>query len=561
VSATRRPLAEDMLERERVANRAKHWVRLATACNSHCLFCLDSDTPRDLIVPAGEVRRELRRGREELGAAKVILSGGEASLHPDFAALVAYARSIGYERVQTVTNGWRWAERPFYEAAVRAGLGEITFSLHGNTEELHDRLTQHPGSFRRLVKALVRAVRDPRVIANVDVVVNRQNVAVLDRIVELAISLGVTEFDLLHVIPQASAYENREAMFYDPREQLPVLHKVFRLNRHPGFVIWTNRFPVSYLEGMEDLIQDPHKMLDEVNGRRFQVRRYLDEGIPLDCRQRERCVHCFIEPFCTTMDRVVRSLHRGPAGVPGSEQPFGDVETTQLDAERAAWLLDHAEHVRTHADRIRIVQRSWETLAEARAHDVRDPGAFFAELRRRVGDDALRRVRVSGLPACLAEGTSLDVPPLEPPADLFEADTGRLGVRALARFHVQQGYRVKSLRCRDCRVDARCEGIHVNMARDQGLRLCRPLRDGAWAEDAAEQLRAIFPEPDPRVADGRPPEPVAPSLPGFPPPRPAPRDPLAALALERDAARARRRAALQVLNGPGGEAPIPPDPA
>ena len=70
-------------------------------------------------------------------------------------------------------------------------------------------------------------------------------------------------------------------------------------------MIWTNRFPVSYLEGLEDLIQDPHKMLDEVNGRRFQVRRYLDTGETLDCRQPERCKHCFIEPFCTSTDRFI----------------------------------------------------------------------------------------------------------------------------------------------------------------------------------------------------------------------------------------------------------------
>ena len=96
-------------------------------------------------------------------------------------------------------------------------------------------------------------------------------------------------------------------MFYDVRDHMEVLHKVFRLNEHPGFVIWTNRFPVSYLEGLEDLIQDPHKMLDEVNGRRFQVRRYLDTGEPLDCREQERCQHCFIEPFCSSTDEFIQT--------------------------------------------------------------------------------------------------------------------------------------------------------------------------------------------------------------------------------------------------------------
>ena len=48
---------------------------------------------------------------------------------------------------------------------------------------------------------MVRAIRDPRgPIVNVDVVINKQNVFVLDKIVELCASLGVREFDLLHVL-------------------------------------------------------------------------------------------------------------------------------------------------------------------------------------------------------------------------------------------------------------------------------------------------------------------------------------------------------------------------
>ena len=156
----------------------------------------------------------------------------------------------------------------------------------------------------------MRAIREDRIIVNVDVCINKQNVPYIDQIVDLCLSVGVREFDLLHVIPQGAAFENRNELFYDPVEHLPRLQKVFRLNRHPSVVIWTNRFPVEFLEGLEDLIQDPHKMLDEVNGRRFQVRRYLDEGVPLECREKERCQYCFIEPFCNTADRVIERQNR-----------------------------------------------------------------------------------------------------------------------------------------------------------------------------------------------------------------------------------------------------------
>src|SRR5688572_15766638 len=105
---------EAMLWRERVANIPKHWVRAVTACNSRCVFCLDSDTPRNVYIPVEEVKKEIDRGRDELGAVKMILSGGEASLHPGFSELIRYAKSRGYERVQTVTNGYRLAEPDFF---------------------------------------------------------------------------------------------------------------------------------------------------------------------------------------------------------------------------------------------------------------------------------------------------------------------------------------------------------------------------------------------------------------------------------------------------------------
>lgn len=616
-------LTERMLLRERAANVRKHWVRLVTACNSRCVFCLDTDTPRNLYLLEDDVRRELQRGRDDLKADKVILSGGEGSLHPKFVDFVRYARDIGYDRVQTVTNGYMFAKREFYLAAVEAGLGEITFSLHGHTAELHDRLTGTLGAFNKLMKGMMRAIRDGRIIVNVDVCINKQNVAYIDQIVALCLSVGVHEFDLLHVIPQGVAFENRDELFYDPREHLPRLQKVFRLNRHPNVVVWTNRFPVEYLEGLEDLIQDPHKMLDEVNGRRFQVRKYLDEGTPLECRQKERCEHCFIEPFCTTADRVIERQNEASWDIwwmgakngtapAASELPFGchsiglevedlpDVEQLGIaddiglyvrckrasrmfdpsrvpnpallalcDAEQldvvlngtplppgveveielnqrtAPWLLSNRERVQAYLPVLRVHQPSHEFLKDAVANDVRNPRDFFTAL-------ALP-IRVTGLTACLAPGTVLIDPPKILDRKLFDPETGRLVIRELARTHVVNGYQAKSLRCRDCRVSERCEGAHINFIRDQGFAQLEPLRDGAWAENAAAQLLALRPKPLPRVRDGQPLQPVGPSLPGFAPPTSVPVEPLmefAKLKLEqRERAREESRARRVQIEG------------
>lgn len=608
-----------MLAREQVANVRKHWVRLVTACNSRCVFCLDTDTPRGVYLPDDDVRREIKRGRDELRADKIILSGGEGSIHPKFIDFIGYAKGLGYNRIQTVTNGVMLSKREFYNAAVEAGLGEITYSLHGHTAELHDRLTATPGAFRKLMKGMMRAIREGRIIVNIDVCINKQNVPYIDQIVDLALSVGVREFDLLHVIPQGLAFQNRNDLFYDPIDHLPRLQKVFRLNRHPGVVIWTNRFPVEFLENLEDLIQDPHKMLDEVNGRRFQVRRYLDEGTPLECREKERCQYCFIEPFCNSADRVIErqntnnwdvwwigasdaselEQHRArtradlPYGsrylgfdvddltdlehlpvsndvgiyvkakqvsswidrsaVPNdlwinigdaasaetllsmSEIPAGVEIEIELNQSTAPWLLAHRDDVRRHLAHIRLHQPSHEFLKDASSNDVRLPKGFFEQL-------ALP-IRVSGLPACLTPHVVLVEPVRVLRKSMFDPATGRLAIRELARTHVVEGYWGKSLRCRDCRLNDRCDGAHINFLRDQGFAQLEPLRDGAWADNATEQMFRMRPERPKRLRDAVPVQPVAPSLPGFAPAQPAPVEPLIEQALKAREERERRRLA------------------
>jgi hypothetical protein len=63
-----------------------------------------------------------------------------------------------------------------------------------------------------------------------------------------------------------------------------------------------NRFPPQHLEGYEHLIQDPYKLNDEVRGRREEFALLLERGIPLDCREPERCKYCYLQQLCDTLE-------------------------------------------------------------------------------------------------------------------------------------------------------------------------------------------------------------------------------------------------------------------
>lgn len=314
----------------------RHWVRIGFACNNHCRFCLDASILHDRpFIEVAEVRARIDQGRE-IGATRLILSGGEASIHPDFVELVRYGKAVGYRRVQTITNGRMFAYGDLLHRAVEAGLGEITFSLHSHRAEVHDRLTGVKGAFAQAVRGL-RGALAADVVVSVDIVINRENVATLAETVEWFARMGVSEFDLLHLVPFGRAFdpETRTVDLAVPLEVLqPALARTFEVARRYDLVIWTNRLPAPALEGYEHTIQDPHKLEDEVRGRHEHLQRLVENGTPLPCRD-ERCGVCYLEHFCDVLhplqERVAqRALPRlrvslGERDPLPSLAPYGDV--------------------------------------------------------------------------------------------------------------------------------------------------------------------------------------------------------------------------------------------
>jgi MoaA/NifB/PqqE/SkfB family radical SAM enzyme len=292
------------VEHEDAAHEKRNWVRLTYDCNDRCVFCLDSHTHDGTNRDREEIKAQILDGRQK-GAQRLILSGGEPTIHPDFVAFVRLGRMAGYRKVQTVTNGRMFAYREFLTRCVDAGLSEITFSIHGPNAKIHDALVGTKGAFEQEVRGLQHALDDGRVIVNIDVCVNRGNVKTLPELLRTFTAMGVREYDLLHVIPFGRAYtEGKETLFYDLEQMRPYLLEAFAWSKQPDMHIWLNRFPVQHLEGYENLIQDPYKLNDEVRGRKEEYAQLLERGIPLDCRTPHRCSHCYLEPLCDTLDEV-----------------------------------------------------------------------------------------------------------------------------------------------------------------------------------------------------------------------------------------------------------------
>ena len=299
---------EKVSQHEDAAHEKRNWVRLTYDCNNKCIFCLDSDTHDGEMRDPEDVKRQILDGRKK-GATRLILSGGEPTIHPRYLDFIRLGRLAGYSKIQTVTNGRLFAYQEFIDKCIEAGLSEITFSLHGPNARIHDALVGVKGAFEQESAGLRKALEDGRPIVNVDVVINRGNVKVLPEMLETFYGWGVREFDLLQVVPFGRAFtDGRDILFYDLEEAAPYIRAALEFSTRPDVHVWLNRFPPPHLEGFEHLIQDPYKLNDEVRGRPPEYERQLEHGEPLDCRDPGRCKYCYLEQLCDGLEAARGSV-------------------------------------------------------------------------------------------------------------------------------------------------------------------------------------------------------------------------------------------------------------
>jgi MoaA/NifB/PqqE/SkfB family radical SAM enzyme len=517
-----------LIDREQVAGEPRHWVRISRTCNNRCVFCLDSDVQDGTFVGREEVEGEILSGRRE-GATRLVLSGGEATIHPGFLDFVRYGKQVGYRHVQTITNGRMFAYRGFARRAVEAGLDEVTFSMHGHTPALQDELTGVPGSFAQTV-AGIRNVVATGIVVSGDVVLNRRNVGHAREILELFIGLGVREFDILMVVPFGRASPGESDMLFDLEREREHVVRALELSRDPSLHVWTNRMDPRFLEGFEDLIQDPHKLHDEVRGRR-DILGDLVEGRPMRCAG-DRCSHCFIRDLCSRMREAVHEVSRGVPGILRVDARRG--ESAPAGPRRVLWIraaeVDQA--CRAHADGARSLWLSLddlrglglavrrgripmpERIVASRRGQIRQAlglgpsevlvvvnrstAPALGRIERRAGTavllghrpaSSLREAVESEVDLTVTRGVSadghVDIPPCLSGAggvsyeDHVDASVigpgGLVDPDAFVSSFIRWHYRVKSLRCAGCVHDPECRGISINHARHAGLRILEPV--------------------------------------------------------------------------------------
>ncbi len=531
---------QSVAAREQAAHERRHWVRVSWACNNRCRFCLDRDTGRAGLRPDDEIKGDIVQGRRE-GAERLILSGGEPTTHPKFPALVRFGRRAGYRWVQAISNGRMLSYPRFLAEVVEAGLDEVTVSMHGHTPSLHDTLVGVSGAFDQASRGIRAALASRRLVVNIDVVINAHNVEHLPDMLRTFVGWGVREFDLLHLIPFGGAWEaSNSDLLYDLAEHAEPIRRALAFCRDEGVQVWLNRFPPEHAEGFEFLIQDPHKLHDEVRGRAAAFETFVAGGPHLPCRASERCPRCYLQGLCDAFERA-RDLSRS-AFVPTlrvhattppevlTRLPSADL--LEIVAPDPAQAVVVASALRAQALRLRLDQL--EGLACMLGPDGRIAGIPLQEVVVSPPDQleaalACHRVDVVvplsrdmapllGALAPHADRLVFEQPTYDkltvaarqdmdlrslfdtlgfavrtrgiapclsgqeplPRCEVLDASVlridGTVDPQAMTSHYVREVFFAKSLRCGACAYVAACPGMHLNWLRAHGFRELVPVK-------------------------------------------------------------------------------------
>jgi len=332
------------LTKESAVRHKRHWVRLTRLCNQRCIFCLDSWNHNGTYVDTEQLFQYIELG-QRLGRERLILSGGEPTIHPDYAKFIRHGRKVGYDWIQTVTNGMMFAYPEFTRKCLQAGLDEVTISIHGHTPKIQDRLVGVKGAFDKAIQGIrnIKALSGGRTVINIDVVINKQNISHLREIIDYFRAMDIHEFDLLHMVPFGRGFgEYRSQLYFNLDYHHEDLQRALEPSREPGVYIWTNRLPPEHLEGFEDLIQAPHKLHSEVQGGLHNFEGYMKMGVAPDCHG-ERCEFCFLKGLCH--DHMFMYRERLEAGtferlrIDLAESVAGDVAAEALARQAPSTLI------------------------------------------------------------------------------------------------------------------------------------------------------------------------------------------------------------------------------
>jgi AdoMet-dependent heme synthase len=197
-----------------------------SGCNLSCAHCrrLNVSSKADA---AGELSTEsacrVFESATKLGRPVIVFSGGEPLLRPDWPELAAYAKSLGLPTAMA-TNG-TLIDQPMAARIAAAGFHRVSVSLDGADAATHDPFRGVAGAFDKAL-AGIAALRHAGVPVQINVSIAAHNIAQLDSLHDLCVSVGAVAMHLFMLVPVGCGAQIKQTHELSPEQYEQALNWV-----------------------------------------------------------------------------------------------------------------------------------------------------------------------------------------------------------------------------------------------------------------------------------------------------------------------------------------------
>lgn len=181
---------------------------VTAACNLRCKQChaaAGTRHPEELTTAEGKTLLDQMADIPEFRM--LAFGGGEPLVRPDIFELVQYACDLGFE-VSIATNGTLLTR----EAAQRfkdIGVVNMAIGLNAYDKEVHEAITQVPGSFERTVEAIHHTAQ-LGLNLQINTTVMNENRGAISGLLDFATDVGTDIVLLYHLMPEGRGEKDME---------------------------------------------------------------------------------------------------------------------------------------------------------------------------------------------------------------------------------------------------------------------------------------------------------------------------------------------------------------
>ncbi len=222
-------------------------IAINDECNCSCKYCSFTSMKKDDPPLTTDMIIDTIKKGQRLGVSTISIVGGEPLMHED---LIKIIKSIDKDLSQVIlfTNGYFLKEKA--KELKKAGVTAVITSIDSHDPEIHDKLKNKAGLFKRAVEGIKEAGRQG-LLTGISSVIHKEDInnENLDKLIELGKNLKINEHILFDAIPTGN-YIGRSDLIFNENEIEKLIAISEKYNEKKNY---PHVFPYAYLKSSRSI--------------------------------------------------------------------------------------------------------------------------------------------------------------------------------------------------------------------------------------------------------------------------------------------------------------------